>query len=297
MVVSPDPAERARLREEARLKQQLEEEHIERDERLRQARLRLAKEALLRQHEEDEARRKQLLQRDLERHAALRAQKEEMERLEEEARAKDLEDKKKAARERRIAQTRRVEELRQQEQTKREQQLQQESHTRRSLEDTKEMLRRRGQQIRRERKGGGRILKGWATIQSSDSLEWRRRWFELTEDTLNLFRSEDVRSLLACRFRVVYGSHVTVSLAPQDNNRPLERIELRSQVEGVKEWWEGFEELKAIPHSFAIVLKHGRGHIAVFMDLATDKVCLMASVSCVISLISLTRRNRSWDFF
>lgn len=202
MVVSPDPAERARLREEARLKQQLEEEHIEREERLRQARLRLAKEALLRQHEEDEVRRKQLLQRDLERHAALRAQKEELERLEEEARLKDQEEKKKAARERRIAQTRRAEELRHQEQAKREQQLQQESHTRRSLEDTKEMLRRRGQQIRRERRGSGRILKGWATIQSSDSLEWRRRWFELTEDTLKLFRSEDVRSLFACRFHM-----------------------------------------------------------------------------------------------
>lgn len=188
----PDPVARARLREEARLKQEREDERLLRDEQLRQARLQLEKEALMRQHEHDEERRKSILQQDLRRHAALRAQREEEERVREQARARDTEQRKKAARDKRIEQAKRSEEMRQYEQMKRAQEMEQEQSTRRKLEAEKELLRRRGQEWYRTRNGGPRILKGYATIQMSDSLTWRRRWFELTDNQLNLFRSEEV---------------------------------------------------------------------------------------------------------
>lgn len=93
-------------------------------------------------------------------------------------------------------------------------------------------------------------------------------------------------ALTALSITSAFGAYVGVLLAIQDSIRPLETIELRSQVEGVMDWWEGFEELKAIPHSFAIALNHGQGSIAVFMDSATDKVCLVSHAFCDISLIS-----------
>lgn len=46
----------------------------------------------------------------------------------------------------------------------------------------------------------------------------------------------------------------------------------------MKEWWEGPEELRAIPHSFSIVLRDRRDPMAVYMDMATDKVSARAPI-------------------
>ena len=52
----------------------------------------------------------------------------------------------------------------------------------------------------------------------------------------------------------------------------LEEVELRGEVAGLREPNEGFEELKAIRHSFAIEFKDGRDAWAMYGDTEEEKV-------------------------
>jgi MAP7 domain-containing protein 1 len=51
----------------------------------------------------------------------------------------------------------------------------------------------------------------------------------------------------------------------------LDRLDVRGTVEALKEPKEGYEELKAIPHSFAIEF-HDRAPWAMFADSEEEKV-------------------------
>lgn len=52
----------------------------------------------------------------------------------------------------------------------------------------------------------------------------------------------------------------------------LDEVTLRGRVTGLREWNEGYEELKAIPHSFAVEFKDSRGPWGMFCDEEEDKV-------------------------
>jgi hypothetical protein len=52
----------------------------------------------------------------------------------------------------------------------------------------------------------------------------------------------------------------------------LDKIQLRGHIAGLKEWNEGFEELEAISHSFAIQFNDGQGTWSAFSDSAEEKV-------------------------
>ena len=52
----------------------------------------------------------------------------------------------------------------------------------------------------------------------------------------------------------------------------LDKVELRGTIRGLREWNEGYEDLEAIPHSFAIEFKDGRGHWSMFSDSEEEKV-------------------------
>lgn len=58
----------------------------------------------------------------------------------------------------------------------------------------------------------------------------------------------------------------------QDTQQPLDALELRGLLRALREWNEGYEYLEAIPFSFAIEFKDGRGHWSMFADSEEDKV-------------------------
>ena len=47
---------------------------------------------------------------------------------------------------------------------------------------------------------------------------------------------------------------------------------LKSTGPSIKEWYEGFEELRSIPHAFALCFTNGEPPIALFSDTAPEKV-------------------------
>ena len=59
----------------------------------------------------------------------------------------------------------------------------------------------------------------------------------------------------------------------QDVDQLTDRIELKG-IKAMKEWYQGYEELEAIPHSFAIEFRDGQGSWAMFADSAEEKVSL-----------------------
>jgi hypothetical protein len=52
----------------------------------------------------------------------------------------------------------------------------------------------------------------------------------------------------------------------------LDVIVLKSTGPSIKEWYEGFEELRSIPHAFALCFANGEPPIMLFSDTAPEKV-------------------------
>lgn len=62
---------------------------------------------------------------------------------------------------------------------------------------------------------------------------------------------------------------------PQDAV-PSDVIVLKSTGPTIKEWYEGFEELRSIPYAFALVFGNGEPPIMLFSDSAPEKVCVLS---------------------
>lgn len=63
-----------------------------------------------------------------------------------------------------------------------------------------------------------------------------------------------------------------ISYYSQLSNNPIEEVNIRKEVQGVKEWDEGYEELKAIPNSFVVEFTE-RGKVwMMYADTEEDKV-------------------------
>lgn len=77
-------------------------------------------------------------------------------------------------------------------------------------------------------------------------------------------------------------------------NQVLDKLELRGQLRGLREWNEGYEELKAIPHSFAIEFKDNRAPWAMFADSEEEKVGLDVRRLC--SWLTDFAGQDSWSF-
>lgn len=59
----------------------------------------------------------------------------------------------------------------------------------------------------------------------------------------------------------------------QDTNLILHSVDIRNDVRAIKEWHEGYEELKAIPHSFALEFKdRNKDTWSLYADSEADKV-------------------------
>ncbi|KAI3619655.1 enoyl-hydratase carnithine racemase [Moniliophthora roreri] len=222
----PDPNERARRRQLLQEQRKKEEEEAIQAEAERQHRSKLEKEALLRQEQEEEERRRVSLEEELNRARMERRMREEREKEEELRKKQEIEARKRADRERRLEAHRQLEEWRR-EQAQRAKEEEKREEGVKKQEEAERRAKTRGKvaEVKKEIHEG-QLVAGWATLQSSESL---------------------------------------------DTDQVLDELDLQSTVAAVKEWSDGFEELRAIPHSFAIEFKDGREHWGIFTDSEEEK--------------------------
>jgi hypothetical protein len=69
-----------------------------------------------------------------------------------------------------------------------------------------------------------------------------------------------------------FGAEALNGRAQDVGGVPLDVIVLKSTGPSIKEWYEGFEELRSIPHAFALCFANGEPPIMLFSDTAPEKV-------------------------
>ena len=189
-----DAHERSMQREAARLAAEAEERAVQREEAIRQAQIKEQRAAEARQAEEEELARRAQLERDLARKAAARAAREQAEREEEERRVLEREERRRRSAERRAEETRRVEEWMREEERKREEFARAEAELKRTAIERREAARVAAAKRRRESRldADSVLLSGWVTVQNTESVAWRRRYFQLTDASLRLYHRQVV---------------------------------------------------------------------------------------------------------
>ncbi|KAL0579278.1 hypothetical protein V5O48_002732 [Marasmius crinis-equi] len=243
----PDPEERARRRRLMQEQREREEEEAMRAEEERQARIKHEKEEMLLREQEEERQRRASLDEELRRARAERRLREEREKEEDLRKKRQIEARRRADRERRQEEHRKQEKWRQEQaQLALEAEARNAQARKRGEAERKQTIQQMVEVVKKEAKGG-HLLDGWVTLQTSESVVWRRRYFRLIGSALLFYRND------------------------QELNVRLDELDLQVQVAGIREWNEGFEELKAIPHSFAIQFKDGRSPWALFTDSAEEK--------------------------
>ncbi|KAF7370740.1 ADF-H domain-containing protein [Mycena sanguinolenta] len=248
-----DPAERARRRELLKRERELQEQKALEEEAQRQRRLQKQKEALLREQEEEEEQRRISIENELRRATTQRRRREELERREEEQKQRELEQRKNAERERRMEEHRRLEEWRKEQAAQAEKTAQLEEQTRRREEEERKKKIQLVSSKIKSTKADADLVTGWVTMQTGDSLVWRRRYFKFIGSTVFFYRSQKERDL----------------------GQVLDQVDLRGQVRALREWNEGYEDLKAIPFSFAVEFNDGREPWSMFSDSEEEKFKLL----------------------
>ncbi|KAK0210319.1 hypothetical protein DFS33DRAFT_1292328 [Desarmillaria ectypa] len=253
--VIADPAERARRRLVARRQRELEEAEAAREEEERQAEIRRVKEEQRRVEEQEERERRARIERDMRMSTEARRRKKEAEERAEEEKKRELAERRVREKEKRLEEHRRLEQWRAEQARIKEEELRREEAERnRERAERNKRIEQMAARVKRDKSES--MLTGWATIQINDSLVWRRRYYKFIGDTLFFYRS------------------------PKDMNQVLDQIQLHGKLNGLKEWNDGYEELKAIPNSFAIEFKDQRGSCAMFCDTEEEKVRVSLYVSC-----------------
>jgi flagellar biosynthesis GTPase FlhF len=252
-----DPEERERRRLE-RVKQQEEEEKLmlEQEQKIQEDRRR-EREAERKREEEEEQRRQRELKEQLKRIAVEKEKMRKMEQEEEERTRREIEERKRLDKERRLEEHRKLEIWR-----KEQDRLRDEEARKVALEKKREEV-ERSKKIEKAEKEvvKSHDLTGYITIQFPESLFWKRRYFRLMGNTLNLYRNQKVRRTglrwLLCLSFI------------QDTTTPMEEVHLRGKIKALKEWSDGYEDLEAIPFSFVIEF-HDQTW-SVFADSEDDK--------------------------
>lgn len=192
-----DPEERARRRRELHLQREREEREALEEEAERQRQLKWQKEEFERMEREDEARRKADVEREIRRITAERRLREMLEKEEDERKRQELEERKRIDRERRLEEHRRLEEWRAA-QARKEEALTRQAEDAKRQEDVerKRRIQQAAAKVKRTKEEAG--LTGWITVQSADSLSWKRRFYKFVGSTIHLHRSPKVRCSFVC---------------------------------------------------------------------------------------------------
>lgn len=186
-----DPGERARLRIELQRQKDDEEREALRAEEERQERLRREKREIMRREEEEAERRKAAIQAEALRVAAERRRREEEEQQEEERKAREREQRKRIERQKRMEEHLRLEEWRKEQQRIAEKTLRAEEEAkRREEEERREKILKAEDAVKQKAKEGA--MTGWVTIQTDDSMVWRRRYYKFAPNTFYFYRNPKV---------------------------------------------------------------------------------------------------------
>ncbi|KAI6145380.1 hypothetical protein BKA82DRAFT_995470 [Pisolithus tinctorius] len=256
------PEETARRRLSAQRRREREEEEARREERARRELRKLQREEQERREREEEERRRALLQEHLRQAAARREEKEREEKRIEEERHEQIRQQKLMAHQRRLEYTRELDQWRQEHiQRAISSSSEKQEERRRSAEERRNRIAKLGESLLNNN-NTAKAARGWVTIQTPESLAWKRRYYKF-----DLGRGQ----------MLLYPNHV-------DTAHPIDIVELDNRTEGLHEWYEGFEELRAIPHSFAIQFVHGRSWF-MYADAEEEKDRLLLWLSEAAGII------------
>ena len=190
------PEEAELRRREARRRKEQEEQEALREEAARQARLKYEKEQQLLEAAREEAARKAALEQELRRAVEERRKREAIEREAEALSSMVAAERKRQDRERRRQETAKMQRMRHELE---EQQLAQvrERQAWRERVDRERRALANVLELRKTKNARGLtvLLTGWVTVQSEDCLSYKRRYFQLREDALLLFKDTEVSLL------------------------------------------------------------------------------------------------------
>ncbi|KIM44913.1 hypothetical protein M413DRAFT_442886 [Hebeloma cylindrosporum] len=257
--LSSDPAERARRRRELQLRMEQEEQQALEEETERQRRIKQEKEELLQKEQEEENRRKVEVEEEIRRVTFERRRREQQEKEEEERKKVELEERKRLDRERRLEEHRRLEEWRK-EQKKRADAAAREAERVRLQEEAERKQKIKEAEAKVKRTKGEANQTGWITILGSDSISWKRRYYKFVGNSIYLYRS------------------------PKDLGTTLDKVDLRGNVRGLKEWNEGYEDLEAIAFSFVVEFKTERKHWSMYADSEEEKYRILGLLKIAAGL-------------
>ncbi|RDX54373.1 hypothetical protein OH76DRAFT_1398691 [Lentinus brumalis] len=245
------PEEAELRRREARRRKEQEEQEALREEAARQARLKYEKEQQLLEAARDEAARKAALEQELRHAAEERRKREAIEREAEALSSMVAAERKRQDRERRRQETAKIQRMRHELEEQQLAQMRERQGWRERVDRERKTLAGRLESRKtKNARGLTVLLTGWVTVQSEDCLSYKRRYFQLREDALILFKDAE----------------------------PLETIQL-SRIQRIREWQDGYEELQSIPNSFALQIKDVHDPWNMFTDSSEDKENLLALLS------------------
>ncbi|KAG6841083.1 hypothetical protein C0991_001991 [Blastosporella zonata] len=246
-----DAAERLRRRQEELRQRQKEDGEAQKEEaRLKEVR-RLRKEKELMELAEAEAQRRANIEEEVQVLATVRRRKERLEKEEEERKRLEIEERKRVDRERRLEEHRRLEEWRKEQARMAEESARRAEEMRKREEfERKKKIEVAEAKVKRNHNVDS-LISGWVSMQTNDSLIWKRRFYKFIGTAVYFYRS------------------------PKDTQQYSDKLELRGNVHGLREWNEGYEDLEAIPHSFAVEFKDGNGHWSMFSDSEEEKYKLL----------------------
>ena len=190
---APDFEERLRQRKEAEKRRKEEEQEALRQEKVRQEEARKRKEDQRREEIEEDERKRMDLEDELRRAAQERKLKEQIEKHEEERKRLELEERKRLDRERRMEEHKRLEEWRR-EQVKLAEEVARKAEEGRKKE---EFERKRKIALAEAKVKNGRCVEslttGWVTMQTNNSVTWKRRFYKFIGTAVYFYRSPTVR--------------------------------------------------------------------------------------------------------
>lgn len=190
-MVPNDPAERALRRRELRLKREQEEQEAREEERRRQDKIKMEKEALLRQEVEEERRRKEEVENEIRRMREERRRRDILEREEEEKKQREFEERKRVNRQRRMEEHRKLEVWRE-EQTRKAEAAARQDEEMKKKEELERM--QRIQEAAAKLKGVKEEseLSGWLTMLNEEPIAWKRRYYKFVGSTIFFYRDKKV---------------------------------------------------------------------------------------------------------
>lgn len=187
-----DTTERLRRAREEQRQRAIEEQQALREEEKQKAEWKRRRDEQLREDMEYEARRRASLEEEVRRMTVERKIKERMEKEEEERKTRELEERKRLERERRMLEHRKLEEWRR-EQARLADEAARKAEEARQREEDERRKKISIAEAKLKRNGTDSLLTGWVTMQTHESLFWKRRYFKFIGSTAYFYRSPSVR--------------------------------------------------------------------------------------------------------